>query len=250
MSYSNFHTHTLYCDGKDTPEELIIKAIELGCPAIGFSGHSYTAYDEEYCMSREDTVKYLDEIKVLKEKYADKIKIYAGIEYDYYSDEPTDSFDYIIGAVHAVFKDGEYIAADLSLEDLTFKINKHYDGDALAFAEDYYELVGNLYNKTKCDVIAHFDLLTKFNEITPLFDTKSERYRSAAMSALDKLKGAPVAFEINTGAISRGYRTTPYPEDFILEKIKKLGKKVIITSDCHAKENLLCGFDEYSKLCN
>ena len=70
------------------------------------------------------------------------------------------------------------------------------------------------------------------------------------MSALDKLKGAPVAFEINTGAISRGYRTTPYPEDFILDEIKKLGKKLIITSDCHSKENLIFGFDEYSALCN
>ena len=173
MTYSNFHTHTVYCDGKDTTEELVQKAIELGCPALGFSGHSYTAYDEEYCMSRDDTLKYLDEIKVLKEKYADKIKIYTGIEYDYYSEEPTDSFDYIIGAVHAVFKDGEYIAVDLSLDDLTFKINKHYDGDAMAFAEDYYKLVGNLYNKTKCDVIAHFDLLTKFNEITPLLTQKA-----------------------------------------------------------------------------
>ncbi len=250
MTYSNFHTHTIYCDGKDTPEELVIRAIELGCPELGFSGHSYTAYDEEYCMSREDTAKYLDEIKKLKIKYSDKLKIYAGIEYDYYSEEPTDCYDYIIGAVHAVNKDGEYIAVDLSLDYLTSKIDKHYGGDPLAFAEDYYKLVGDLYNKTGCDVIAHFDLLTKFNEITPLFDTNSERYRSAALSALDKLKDTPVAFEINTGAISRGYRTTPYPEDFILREIKKLGKKVIINSDCHSKENLLCGFDEYSKHCN
>ncbi len=249
MTYSNFHTHTIYCDGKDTPEELVLWAIELACPELGFSGHVYTSYDESYCMSRENTVKYLDEIKALKAKYADKIKIYAGIEYDYYSNEPTDKFDYIIGAVHAVLKNGVYIPVDLSLDDLKANINKHYGGDSDGFAEDYFALVGDLYEKTKCDVIAHFDLLTKFNEIEPLFDTNSERYRAAALTALDKLKNAPVAFEINTGAISRGYRTTPYPESFIIDEIKKLGKKIIVTSDCHAKENLLCGFDEFSQLC-
>ena len=249
MSYSNYHTHTIYCDGKDPPEERVLKAIELGCPELGFSGHSYTSYDESYCMSKNNTAKYLDEIKMLKAEHADKIKIYTGIEYDYFSEESTDAFDYVIGAVHAVLKNGEYLAVDLSLDDLTKSIDKHYGGDALAFAEDYFTLVGNLYEKTRCNVIAHFDLLTKFNEIKPVFDTSCERYRKAALSALYKLKDAPVAFEINTGAISRGYRTTPYPEDFIIKEIKKLGKKIIINSDCHDKENLICGFDKFSHLC-
>ena len=46
--FSNFHTHTILCDGKDRPEELVLEALRLGCPAIGFSGHSYAPYDEAY----------------------------------------------------------------------------------------------------------------------------------------------------------------------------------------------------------
>ena len=34
MMFSNYHTHTTYCDGADTPEELVLEAIRLGCPEL------------------------------------------------------------------------------------------------------------------------------------------------------------------------------------------------------------------------
>ncbi len=36
---ANFHTHTVFCDGRNTPEEVVLSAIEKGFSAIGFSGH-------------------------------------------------------------------------------------------------------------------------------------------------------------------------------------------------------------------
>ena len=30
MTFSNYHTHTTYCDGKDSPEELVREAVRLG----------------------------------------------------------------------------------------------------------------------------------------------------------------------------------------------------------------------------
>lgn len=43
---------------------------------------------------------------------------------------------------------------------------------------------------------------------------------------------------MNTGAIARGYRTTPYPAPFILKELKNLGCGIIISSDCHDKLQL------------
>ena len=60
MTYSNYHTHTTYCDGADSPEELVLEAIRLGCPEIGFSGHSYLEEDTG-SMSPEGTVDYCRE---------------------------------------------------------------------------------------------------------------------------------------------------------------------------------------------
>jgi len=37
----NLHIHTTYADGKDTPEQMILTAIERDFDSIGFSEHSY-----------------------------------------------------------------------------------------------------------------------------------------------------------------------------------------------------------------
>ena len=41
----NYHTHTDFCDGQNTPEEMAEAAAKKGFPALGFSGHSYTDFD-------------------------------------------------------------------------------------------------------------------------------------------------------------------------------------------------------------
>ena len=46
MVFSTFHNHTTYCDGSNTAEEMVQAAVAAGCPAFGFSGHSYTWFDE------------------------------------------------------------------------------------------------------------------------------------------------------------------------------------------------------------
>ncbi len=244
MIFSNYHTHTLFCDGKNTPEEIVIRAIELGCKEIGFSGHSHTPFDQSYCMSQENTPLYKKAIGELKEKYKGKIEISLGVEQDYYSNEPTDDYDYIIGSVHYLFKDGVYLPVDESKDLQIDAVKNHYDGDFYAFVEDYYNTVAKLYEKTRCNIIGHIDLVTKFNEGNTLFDTSHERYQKAMQSAVKSLADAPVIFEVNTGAVSRGYKSEPFPSDDVLKEIKKYNKEIILTSDCHAKENLLYGFNE------
>ena len=69
----NLHTHTTYCDGRDTPVEMIESAIAQGFDSLGFSGHSFTFYSQAIPMSTEGTEEYKKEITALKEKYADKI---------------------------------------------------------------------------------------------------------------------------------------------------------------------------------
>ena len=40
MIKENFHTHTTFCDGSHSAEEMVLSAIEKGFTALGFSGHS------------------------------------------------------------------------------------------------------------------------------------------------------------------------------------------------------------------
>nr|MCR4719031.1 hypothetical protein [Bacillota bacterium] len=107
---------------------------------------------------------------------------------------------------------------------------------------DYFSTVAKIKN---AQIIGHFDLISKFNEGFCLFDESDERYMKSYKKALDILLKQNVIFEINTGAIARGFRSEPYPSIDILNYIKKHGGKTILSSDCHAKENLMFGFDKY-----
>ena len=92
--------------------------------------------------------------------------------------------------------------------------------------------------------MGHFDLLTKFDEkFEPVFLGKTE-YERLAEKYLDSVACDGLIFEVNTGAISRGYRTTPYPADNLLYLIKKRGAGIILSSDCHRAEWIDCGFAE------
>ena len=114
---SNLHTHTILCDAKDTPEDVVKHAISLGMNTLGFSGHSYVPFDLPCCMNLEETAEYRREIPRLKKAYGDQLNILMGIEQDYYTTESTEGYDYVIGSVHHIpCEDGSNIAVDSSAE--------------------------------------------------------------------------------------------------------------------------------------
>ena len=246
MITTNFHTHTVFCDGKDTPEEMVIEAINKGFTALGFSGHSFFEPEKEICMSPSEQKEYIKQITELKDKYKDKIKIFCGIEQDIFSDEPEYHYDYRIGSVHNILKDGKFYDIDLSPESTKKTIDTVYGGDFDAIAEDYFAFVGTVLEKTNADIIGHIDLISKFSET--LGFGQSDRFLKACENAIIKLVSYNKPFEINTGAMSRGARSIPYPTKEILELIKKHGGKIAFSSDCHNKEFLDYGFDKAVEL--
>ena len=231
----NLHTHTVFCDGKDTPEELVKRAIALGMKALGFSGHEYSKHDGDFCMSKEDTAAYIQEVLRLKEAYKDQIDIYLGIERDYFGEFDNYPYDYVIGSLHYVEKDGVLMTVDYTPEIMEASVEKYFGGNYRAYVERYYQILSDVVEKTNANIVGHFDLITKFNEGNRYFDEDAAWYREAALAALHKVAERKPIFEINTGAMARGYRKRPYPADFILEEIHKIGCPVVVNSDCHDK---------------
>lgn len=249
MILQDLHTHTTYCDGKNTPEEMVQAAIKKGLSRIGFSGHCYTFFDESYCMSKANVENYRAEIAALKEKYKGQIDILCGVEQDYYCTERTAGFDYAIGSVHYVKAGDAYLPVDCSKEELLDGVNKYFGGDIYAFAEEYFRTVGDILAKTGTDIIGHFDLISKFNEDGHLFNENHPRYIKAYTDAIDRLLPYGKPFEVNTGAIARGYRTHPYPSRAQLAYIAKKGGSVILSGDTHAAENLCYEHEKWQKVC-
>ena len=96
----NLHVHSVYCDGKDTPEEMIAAAMAAGFDSLGFSIHSYMSCSKSGFLSLEKQASYNVEIERLKEKYRGTFPIYRGVEFDVYADSPWQGYDYTIASVH------------------------------------------------------------------------------------------------------------------------------------------------------
>ena len=241
----DLHAHSTYCDGKNTPEEMVTAAIEKGLTTFGISAHNYTDFDRSYCMKQEDIPRYIAEMHYLRAKYFDRIHVLCGTEQDYYSDQPTDDFDYVIGSVHYLHLGDEYIPVDWYADTLRKAADKYCGGDIYALCEEFYRTAADVVNKTGCDIIGHFDLISKFNEKEHLFDESHPRYVAAWQKAVDELLKTGVPFEINTGGIYRGYMSRPYPSAEIQAYIRERGGSFVLSSDAHCTDAIAFGFDAF-----
>jgi len=238
---ANFHTHTTFCDGKHTPEEIILAALEKGFSAIGFSGHGYTAFDVRYCMT--DHPGYIAEIKRLKEKYKKDIQVYLGFEEDALYPVDRSQADYIIGSSHYIHAGEQYYSVDSGFDYLQ-RCLAAFDGDVLRMAESYYSTFCNYIHTRKPEIIGHFDLITKYEEQYPSLFLDNPGYRKIAETYIASAAESGSIFEVNMGAMARGLRTSPYPADHLLYVLKKLDANLILSSDSHHIDTLDFCFED------
>lgn len=247
--YQNLHTHSTYCDGKDSIEGMIQSAIAQGMDSVGFSGHSYMFYSPDHSMSIAGTEEYIKEVRAMKEKYKDKIDIFCGLEFDMYStDVDLSCYDYVIGTAHYLLIDGKHVGFDRTAPIVDGIIKEYFGGDGMKYAKMYYETLAQLPKFGKFDILGHADLICKFSEKENFFDESDPVYQKYAKDAIDALTGQIPIFEVNTGAISRGYRTTPYPSPFLLKYLKERGWNATISSDCHDARYLKQSFEQAGEL--
>lgn len=246
MIRSNYHVHSTYCDGKNTPEEIVKEAINLGFTSLGFSSHSHMTFSD-YGLKMKERPNYIKEISDLKKKYADKIEIYLGIEKDLFTDD-TAGYDYIIGSVHFTKPDEKY-AVDHGKDVMINNVNENFDGDFLKYAKKYYELTTFLPLKTRCNIIGHFDIVSIYNDSNAFFDENSKEYLDYALSAAEFIiKKHGCIFEMNSGALFRGKKNAFYPSLQILKGIKEFGGEIMLNTDSHHISSLSFGISDMALL--
>ncbi|MGO3609295.1 MAG: histidinol-phosphatase [Enterococcus sp.] len=252
MFYSNAHTHSTWCDGKDTLEDMAQAAIDLGFTDLGFTCHSPALFDPS-CLGVQDERAYQAAVKKVQQELANKLTISLGLEWDYYSADPIDGYDYTVGSVHYFPpRQGVFRSVDESPESLMQTLNEWYQGDKMLLVKDYYDTVVKHIHQNHSKIVGHFDLITKFNEQQPWLDEESSEYQAIALQALndviDIIQTYDGMVEVNTGAISRNWRTYPYPNPFFLQQLKERECPIIITSDSHETTTLTCHFHETKEL--
>lgn len=246
MPFADFHTHTIFSDGKSTVREMIDAARAKKLLALGISDHSYTPHDPSYCMSPEAEELYertvREEQKIALEEHG--FPVLLGIEWDYRSALDREKYDYTIGSVHYVSKNGGSYPVDESAAIQKKIINEVFGGNTLDFAKTYFEDLVRHTEKNHPTFIGHFDLPCKYG----LIGEESPDYLAVAGEALAEIVKHVPLFEVNMGAMARGLRTVPYPAKTLLSELFRLGGRVILSSDAHAKENIAYRFDHATAL--
>ena len=239
---SNLHTHTTFSDGCGSVEDNIRAAVKAGFVSLGISDHTYSESDDCGIRSSEQR-DYTDALRRIKEEYKDEFHLFCGIELDkgFVCDRAL--YDYILASIHFIYVDGKPYAIDYSEHVQKQTIDEVFGGEEHLYAKAYFDAVAEHVESTKPDIVGHFDLITKFDSI----DESDPRYRNAAIDALHRCMKVCSRFEVNTGAMARANKKTPYPADFILEEIKRLGGTVTVSSDCHDPEKLDFAFDEVTE---
>ena len=247
-SYVSLHNHTAFCDGRDSMEDMVRYAIAQNVGAMGFSGHSYIPFNEAYCMSVEGMRAYRAELMRLRGVYGGRIRLYCGIEQEYYATDAPEGYDFVIGSAHFIRRGGEYLEIDADAKTVRGNVRAHFDDDYYAYAAAYFETVARQAQRPWIDCIGHFDLVAKFNEAGDMFCEEDPRYLDPAVAALEALVKSGKVLEMNSGAVSRGYRAQPYPSKTLLKHLARLGGRMTLSADAHAKEHILFLFDEMAEL--
>lgn len=254
---SNYHTHTTWCDGKDTPRRVIQAAIARGFGAIGFSSHAMLPEaSEDWVLTSGKAPRYAREIRQLATEFQGRIKVLCGVEADYVpgrADPDRATYaaispDYIIGSVHFVVAgDGAHVPVDHSPELLADGIRDHFAGSAEAFVRAYYRQQREMVRNFDFDVVGHLDLVRKFNARHPYFDERADWYREEIGKTATAVAKSGKLAEVNTGAISRGWMDDAYPSAEFRAMLRERGVRFVLNSDAHAAEAIDCAFDRFGQ---
>jgi histidinol-phosphatase (PHP family) len=250
MIRQNLHTHSEWDDGVNTLEEMALAASAAGLTSLGFSIHTPMPYEDGWgwTIAPERLPDYIAEVRRLKDELKGRISIYCGAEWEILSQVSLDAFEYVIGSIHHISCNGTDYTVDAAASATRRCLTEAFAGDSDVAAEAYFSQYEALAKVAKVDIVGHFDLLTKFDETEHFYNADSPRFRAAALGAMDALVAADKIFEINTGAISRGYRTLPYPSRALLLELARRKAKVTVSADAHAASDVAFGFAEAEAL--
>jgi histidinol-phosphatase (PHP family) len=240
MKWTNYHTHSHYCDGEGTLASYVRKAIEKNMYAIGFSSHAPVPFDSDWHMPLDHLEKYISEIEILKDEYKE-IKIFSGLEVDYipgetgphnYADR---NLDLIVGSVHYAgqFKDQDHCCIDDTAEEFERGLKLIYNNDIRSLVSRYYEIVIEMVINDPPDIIGHFDIIKKLNWNHRYFNEEESWYQDTLSDVIKAISVSDCIVEVNTRGYYKGISKEFFPGKQILKKCFEANIPITISSDAH-----------------
>ena len=254
MTWSNFHSHSEFCDGKLGLERYLSQAIRLDMKAIGFSGHAPLPFECRWCMKSDKAEEYLKTISNLQRDFQSEIEIYGGMEVDYIPDiiSPSDpkikafDLDFIVGSIHFLdsFDSGQPWEIDGAFNTFKLGLSEIYHGNIQRVVQKYFALTREMITNHTPDIIGHIDKIKIHNRHQPLFKERDPWYQREVKATLEILAQSDSILEVNTRGLYTGKAAETYPSIWVLELARKLDVPITLNSDAHHPKDLIQLFPE------
>ena len=258
MAWTTFHTHCSYCDGTDTLDNYLKKAVALEMPSYGVSCHAPMPSTLPWTMPEPKLPDYLSEIRRLRTQWQNEIELYAGLEIDFvpglswwdqigplYRD-----LDYVVGSIHLVdtFDDGRPWEIDGSHETFLEGLRQIFKGDIRAAVSRYFELTRWMVMLENPDLVGHLDKI-KIQNVGGFFFSETESwYRHEIDKTLKVIANTGAIVEVNTRGLYTGKSLDLYPSQWVLERIHAMNIPISLNSDAHHPNEIIGGFDFAAKI--
>ncbi|MDD2288036.1 MAG: histidinol-phosphatase [Bacteroidales bacterium] len=241
----NYHSHSSFCDGKNTLEEMVISAIEKKLSYFGFSAHSPVPFENDFALKEEDIKAYLDETIRLKEKYKDEIKLFTSMEFDYIpglcenlrQKAKEYNLDYIISSVHLVVGNGLWFIDGSKQESFDKGLEECFSGDIKKGVKAFYSQTNEMITKEKPDIIGHFDKVKMHNKDRYFLEDEAW-YEALVLESLNLIKENNIICEINTRGLYKGRSKDYFPQRRWIKEMAKLRIPITISTDSHNKDEV------------
>lgn len=237
---SNYHTHLALCrHAEGTAEDYIKAAIKLNYQEIGISDHGPLNDNLERILITRRMNKdqyhqiYLKELKIMKKKYQNKIKVLSGLEIEYFDEMKNDylqmlnEVDYLILGQHYIkLPNNKYLGL---YDQMTPE-------RIIIYAKEVVKALDTGYFR----ILAHPELYM-YN-----YRSWDQNAKEVAEMIIDAAIKNNVLLEVNANGIRKmqsftnknGTQVYLYPRLEFWLLVKEKGAKVIVNDDCHYLSHL------------
>jgi len=244
ISLHGGHSGQFCSHAGDNLEDIILRYIDLGFTKVGITEHIPPALEDfvypdekKLGLTVDDLNKrfedYFQTLRILQQKYASRIRIFAGMETETYAGYAAHvgnlisrfKPDYMVGSVHHVHN----ICFDYCREN--------YDqvvalcGSHQSLYETYFDLQQEMILNLKPFVVGHFDLVRIFD---PDYEKRllTPGIREKISRNLALIKSLNLVLDFNLRPLKRGEKE-PYITASIRKTAKEMGIPLVPGDDSH-----------------
>lgn len=252
--WTNYHTHSSFCDGKSEMSEVVTKAKTLNVTSLGFSSHAPLPFACKWCMKPDTLDRYLHEVDRLNNSSND-IELYKGLEVDFIPDvinvnHFNEKLDYTIGSVHFVerFDNGLGWEVDGPHQFFLEGLEQIFNNKIKDAVVRYFELTREMIINFPPDVVGHVDKIKIQNIDNKFFNEEDQWYKDEVKKTIDVIAASACIVEVNTRGLYQKKSRTTYPSPWVLELIHDKNIPITLNSDAHHADDLTVFFGESAKL--